>query len=175
MSSSQAKPAATRPAYTRQSVIELSSLRRRPVIMSSKNRPLAPSSINGALIATEAKLTVSPALIAEATESSSTTDTTTAIDAPHRNASTSSRGGSGSQRSSHRYASRTRIIATVERTKPVAVPTGLTAVNRITISPVTVLSAISTPRGAPTLRILLGSPGLTCGCGGIDGKDTSEG
>ena len=56
MSSSHVNPAAVIPAYTRQSVIELSSLRRRPVIISSRNRPLAASSIIGAPTTTETEL-----------------------------------------------------------------------------------------------------------------------
>ena len=45
---------------------------------------------------------VAAGLTTDSKISSRTTDTTTATDAPHRKASTSSRGGSGSHRSSHR-------------------------------------------------------------------------
>ena len=76
----------------------------------------------------------------------------TATDAPQRNASISSRGGSGSHRSSHRYASTTTVIATLDSTNPMPVPTGLNAVSAMTIRPAMVPSRISTPRGAPTLR-----------------------
>ena len=66
MSSSHAKPTATTPAYTRQSVSEFSSLRRRPVIMISRNMPLAASSTTGATTATVTKLVaVCPGLIAD--------------------------------------------------------------------------------------------------------------
>ncbi|SKT96248.1 Uncharacterised protein [Mycobacteroides abscessus subsp. abscessus] len=55
MSSSHANPAAVIPAYTRQSVSEFSSWRRRPVSISSRKAPLAASSMNGARMAIEAK------------------------------------------------------------------------------------------------------------------------
>ncbi len=79
----------------------------------------------------------------------------TATDAPQRKARTSSRGGSGSHRSSHRYASTTTVIATLDRTNPIAVPTGFSAVSAITINPATVPSTMITASGAPTLRIRL--------------------
>ena len=56
MSSTQVNPTAVTPAYTRQSVSELSSLRRDPVIISTRNRPLAASSITGAATAAVKKL-----------------------------------------------------------------------------------------------------------------------
>jgi hypothetical protein len=40
----------------------------------------------------------------------------------------------------------------LDRTKPIAVPTGLKAVNAMMIRPAMVPSRISTPSGAPTLR-----------------------
>ena len=66
MSSNQANPARHEPAYTRQSVSELSSLRRLPVIMISRKRPLAASSTIGAPITRVTGLTDSgrPVLIA---------------------------------------------------------------------------------------------------------------
>ena len=110
MFSSQANPAAVSPAYTRQSVSVLSSARRRPVIISSRNSPLKASSTMGAPMAIVAKLAVASAPAAagldpgsaESMTCSITIEPTTATDDPQRKASTSSRGGSGSQRSSHR-------------------------------------------------------------------------
>ena len=71
-------------------------------------------------------------------------------------------------------ANTTPVIAMLERTNQMAVPTGFTAVDRITISPVRVPSPMSMPSGAPTLRIRLGSPGTGGrGCCGATGKDTT--
>jgi hypothetical protein len=80
-----------------------SSLRRRPVIISTRNRPLANSSTTGATIA----IVVNPGSVpdpssAVCSTSSKITDNSTATEAPHRKPMISSRGGSGSQRSSHR-------------------------------------------------------------------------
>ncbi len=105
MFSSHAKPIAVIPAYTRQSVSEFSSARRTPVIISSRNRPLAASSISGgAPTAMVNGLDSEPPVLTAASNTiSRPTDTTTATEAPpHTKANTSSRGGSGSQRSSQR-------------------------------------------------------------------------
>jgi hypothetical protein len=53
------------------------------------------------------------------------------------------------------------------------VPTGLTAVNRMTDSPATMPIAMMAPRGAPTLRIFRGNGGPTGRRdGGTEGFDT---
>ena len=67
---------------------------------------MAASSTIGAMIATDRKLDESasagPGVIRVSSHRLRTIETMTATDAPHRNARTSSRGGSGSHRSSHR-------------------------------------------------------------------------
>ena len=50
-------------------------------------------------------------------------------------------------------------MATLDSTNPMLVPTGLNAVSAMTISPAMVPSVMSTPNGAPTLRIRLCSGG----------------
>ena len=65
-------------------------------------------------------------------------------------------------------------MAAVESTNPMAVPTGLTAVSRITSSPAAVPSVMITPSGAPTLRIRLCSGGPSeRGCCGVPANDTT--
>ena len=56
-------------------------------------------------------------------------------------------------------------MATLDRTNPIAVPTGLSAVSPMTISPATVPSTMITASGAPTLRTLFGSPGYVTTAG----------
>ena len=66
------------------------------------------------------------------------------------------------------------ITATVASTKPMEVPTGLTAVSRMTDNPATMPIAMMAPSGAPTLRILRGRGGPTRrGDGGTEGFDTN--
>src|SRR6476469_5705295 len=110
---------------------------------------------------------------------SSPTEKTTDTEAPQRKASTSRRGGSGSQRSSHTKVNTTTTSAAVDSTIPIVAPTGLSAVKSSTISPATVPSAMIRPSGAPTLRMRRGSGGTKAwGCwGGCSGAGycTKEG
>jgi hypothetical protein len=137
MFSVNAKPAAVSPAYTMPSITPSNS-RRRHHSSPSSSEPFIASSTSGAdTVADRKSPPPSPSTASPATRAVEliNNEDSVATHAPQPNAASSSRGGSGSQRSIHRNA-------------PTTNATGSSAVNAPTSTPTAPTSTVTNPNTA---------------------------